>query len=506
MSGRTPLPAALDATAAQKATRINLGAAEVDDEMVTRLSGVCASVSTDDGSRVEASRDWWPLSTVWAVKNTAPSLPAVVVRPSDAGQVAAVLKLCDESGVPVTPFAGTSGVCGGSIPLHGGVSMDLTGLDGIVDVDSMSLLANVRAGMFGDVLENELQKQHSLTLGHWPQSITLSTVGGWVACRSAGQYSTRYGKIEDMVVGLEVALADGRLLRTGGTAPRAATGPDLNQLFVGSEGTLGVITEVRLRVHPKPKAERRAVYGYPDFESGLEACRKIMRRGATPAVLRLYDGTESARNFEVERTALLIVVDEGDPAIIDATMSVVEDTCWDAAHLNEAIAGRWLEHRNETPSIEDLVRGGMVVDTVEVSGSWRALPVIYRAALAALTAIEGTVAASAHQSHAYTDGGCLYFTFAGKPTDSAGDVPAAEAYYERAFAAVMRATMDAGGALSHHHGIGLNRAPYMREYLGESFGVLEALKQALDPHGILNPGKLGLGSPFGGPWEGLSPA
>src|SRR5262249_22532180 len=146
--------------------------------------------------------------------------------------------------IPVTAAAGRSGVCGASVPVHGGVVLDMTGLAGIVDVDTTSLLLDVAPGTFGDLLEAELRSDHDLTLGHWPQSVALSTVGGWLACRSAGQLSTRYGKIEDMVLGLDVALADGRVIHTGG-APRAAVGPDLDQLFVGSEGTLGVICGAR---------------------------------------------------------------------------------------------------------------------------------------------------------------------------------------------------------------------------------------------------------------------
>ena len=192
----------------------------------------------------------------------------------------------------------------------------------------MSLTADVRAGTFGPTSRPRWDRSGSgYTLGHWPQSMDLSTVGGWLACRGAGQYSTRYGKIEDMVIGLEVVLADGRVVHTEGHGPRAATGPNLTQLFVGSEGTLGVITEARLRIHPLPPAQERRAFGFTSFAAGLEACRRILRRGATPAVLRLYDTTESARNFEQPDTNVLVVLDETDPALLAATMAVVDEEC-----------------------------------------------------------------------------------------------------------------------------------------------------------------------------------
>ena len=467
---------------------------DIADELLTRLGSACSEVSTDGAACVEASRDWWPLAMIWALDGVAPARAAAVARPADATEVAAVLKICNEARVPVTTVAGRSGVCGASVPAFGGVALDMTAMAGIVDVDRESLLLDVLPGKFGDILEDQLRADHGVTLGHWPQSINLSTVGGWLACRSAGQYSTRYGKIEDMVAGLDAVLADGTVVRTGGHAPRSATGPDLAQLFVGSEGTLGVITAAQLRVHPAPPAERRAAYGFASFETALDACRRVLRRGATPAVLRLYDERESKRY--AEETNVLLVFDEGDPAIVDATMAIVSDECAEADRLDDGLVEQWMGHRNDVSALEDAIRGGFVVDTTEIAARWSALPALYRDGVTALKDVEGIWVASAHQSHAYIDGACLYFTWAGQPVDGSSK----DDLYRRAWEAIMQATVANGGAISHHHGIGLNRAPWMPEELGDAgFAVLTQVKAALDPNGILNPGKLGLPSPFGAP-------
>jgi alkyldihydroxyacetonephosphate synthase len=423
-----------------------------------------------------------------------------VGRPTDTHQVATVLALCNDFSVPVTAAGGRSGVCGGSIPLFGGVALDLCGLAGIGEVDAESLVADLRAGTFGPEVETGLRDGFGVTLGHWPQSMDLSTVGGWLACRGAGQYSNRYGKIEDMVLGLEVVLADGTVVRTGGNGPRSATGPDLTQLFVGSEGTLGIITEGRFRVHAIPGGEGRRAFGFASFADGLDACRRILRRGATPAVLRLYDQTESGRSFDLPATNVLIVLDEADPGLVEATLAVVDDECGPADRLDAGIVDRWLTHRNDVSALAPLWRSGIVVDTVEVSARWSTLPGLYRSVLEALHGVDGTVAASSHQSHAYTDGACLYFTFAGRPPvdQPPSDLRSwTERYYEQAWDEVTRATLAAGGAISHHHGIGINRARFLPEALGAGFDVLTSVKQALDPRGILNPGKLGLATPYG---------
>ncbi len=476
--------------------RLAAKAVDAPDSLLAALEATGAEVVSDATIRAEASRDWWPLAMGWALDGQVGNVAAAVVRPSDGGQVAEVLRRCNDARVPVTAAGGRSGVGGASVPVHGGVVLDTTRLDGIVSVDTTSGLLDVRAGTFGNELEAALRQDHGVTLGHWPQSINLSTVGGWLACRSAGQYSTRYGKIEDIVVGLDVALADGTTLTTGGS-PRAAVGPDLTQVFVGSEGTLGVITGARLRVRPAPEHEHRAAFGFASFAEGLEACRRILRAGATPAVLRLYDEAETARSHGGDgATAALLVLDEGNRTLVDATFAVVKRHLDGVARLDDTVVDHWLIHRNDVSALEALTRKGYVVDTMEVAASWTALPAVADATRKALLTA-GALMATCHLSHSYSDGACVYFTFAATP-----EATEREATYVSLWDAGVAAALGAGANLAHHHGVGLNRARYMRRAIGDSgLAALAALKQALDPNGILNPGKLGLPSPFGAvPW------
>jgi alkyldihydroxyacetonephosphate synthase len=461
---------------------------------VERLAAITETV-TEPQTVADASRDWWPLAMHWALAGQVPQLAGVVARPSDTAEVSEVLALCHGARVPVTPAGGRSGVCGASAPVFGGVLLDMTRLDRLRAVDATAGIVEVEAGMFGPDLEGALNAEHGLTVGHFPQSFDIATVGGWVACRGAGQYSTRYGKIEDMVVALEVVLADGRVIRTGG-APAAATGPDLTQLFAGSEGTLGVITRVWLRAHPVAERTEMRAYRFRTVDDGFEVCRRIVRAGATPAVLRLYDAAESARGRGGDgTTCTLLVLDEGDRAIVAATMVVVdrESTAMGEAAERQLVE-EWLVHRNDTSALQALTRKGYVVDTMEIAAPWSRLSEIYVATTAALTAVPHAIVASCHLSHSYLDGACLYFTFAATPP--ADEI---ESTYVAMWDAGQRAILAAGGNLSHHHGVGLNRARFLPEALGPAFDVLCDVKRALDPHGILNPGKLGLPSPFGEP-------
>jgi alkyldihydroxyacetonephosphate synthase len=247
-------------------------------------------------------------------------------------------------------------------------------------------------------------------------------------------------------------------------------------------------------VHPAPSAEARACYRFDRFDDGVDAVRRVVRRGATPAVLRLYDTIESDRHFDVGDGNILLVLDEGDTMLVDGVMRVVQEECHEAAAADPGFVDTWLAHRNDVSALERYVRDGFVVDTLEIAASWSSLPGACAAVLAALRSVDGTALASVHLSHAYGDGACCYFTFGGLPPKDRR-----EHFYRAAWDAAIGATLEAGAAVSHHHGIGLNRSRFARAALGEAFDVLVALKRSLDPHGILNPGKLGLPHPWGEP-------
>ncbi len=489
MTSPTP-PIELNGTA----DRFEGGSASLPGGFTEALASICETV-TDVSATAEASRDWWPLTLHWALAGSVPRRAAVLVRPTSTDEVCRILATCNDAGVPVTPAGGRSGVCGASVPVHGGVLLDLTGLDQIGHVDEISGVVETQAGVFGPDLENHINTLHGLTIGHFPQSFELATVGGWVACRGAGQYSTRYGKIEDMVVGLEVVLADGRVIRTGG-APAAAVGPDLNHVFVGSEGTLGVITSVWLRAHPVAETQRRAAYRLPDLATAFETVRRVVRSGATPAVLRLYDGVESARGHGGDGTnCTLLVLDEGDELMVEATMQMVDNVAGTSGRRAEdQLVANWLVHRNDTSALQALSRKGLVVDTMEIAAPWSRLNDVYDAATSAIMNVPHALVASCHLSHSYLDGACLYFTFAAQPPSDQ-----IESTYIALWDAGQRAVLESGGNLSHHHGVGLNRARFVATALGPAHQVLIGIKQSLDPNGILNPGKLGFPSPFGPP-------
>ncbi|KQY76826.1 MULTISPECIES: FAD-binding oxidoreductase [unclassified Ensifer] len=465
-------------------------AVSVEAALVKKLREIADEVMTERDDLVVNTRDWWARTMIAETSGKPATVDGVFVRVSTVEQVQAVMHLAHEAKVPVTVSAGRSNVTGAALPLRGGIVLDVCALNRLVSFDPDSQIVEVEAGMFGDIFEETIQRDYGMTMGHWPSSFGISTVGGWIACRGAGQLSTRYGKIEDMVYGMEVVLADGSLVTVGNYA-RAAVGPDLQQLFIGSEGTLGIIVRARLKLHRLPDYARAIAFGFKSFAIGLEACRRIMQGGANPAALRLYDELESGVQFGLPESNVLLIADEGAKEMVDAVMAISEKVC---AELGDKLDGdtifeKWLDTRYLTgKSAEGFKRSrGFVADTLEMTGCWRDLPAIYDEVVAAINAVPGTLAGSAHQSHAYVDGACLYFSLRG----DVGVEKRAE-WYRAAWDAANAVLIKYGAALSHHHGVGMLRAPYMKDALGSAFPLLETVKQALDPDNLLNPGKLGL--------------
>ncbi|MFN7133488.1 MAG: FAD-binding oxidoreductase, partial [Myxococcales bacterium] len=247
------------------------------------LVGGRASVASDD--RIAYSRDLWPKAVIWSRAGQIPRPPDVVVWPSSVDEVAAVTRKARELGVPLIPYGAGSGVCGGTIPLRGGIMMDLKRMNRIRAVDVERLELDVEAGLVGENLERRLSKS-GVSLGHFPSSILCSTVGGWLAARSAGQCSNRYGKIEDMVASLTVVDGRGEIVHT---PRRPLPGSDVTQLIVGSEGTLGTICSARLHLVPAPESRAFRGFRFRSVRDGVEAMRAIFRSGVRPAVVRLYD-------------------------------------------------------------------------------------------------------------------------------------------------------------------------------------------------------------------------
>jgi alkyldihydroxyacetonephosphate synthase len=484
--------------------------------------------SEDDADRVAYARDLWPRHHL-AVRagRVAEHRPAGVVWASSTEDVVEIVRWANATGTPIVPFGAGSGVCAGVLPSSNMIVLDLKKMarwrslrDGILDVE---------AGHMGLPLEEELNRR-GYTLGHFPSSILCSTVGGWVAARSAGQCSGRYGKIEDIVVALECVTGRGDVV----TFRHRTSGPNLLPVIVGSEGTLAIVTSCSLRLHPKPTARAFGAFTFPTTEAGWEAMRLLFQRGLRPAVSRLYDPFDAmlARRGAVKKDgadsggtpgfgaaalrsllkkpgaindlmegsfgsallggSLLILIYEGDS---DGPERDLDETKRLFAKLKakwegEGPAQKWLLHRYSVSYRQAPVfAAGLFSDTMEVAAPWSRLGALYDGVRRALGE---HVFVMAHLSHAYPDGCCIYFSFAG--TAAAGPEPwdeRCEVTYDRAWRAALAAAVEAGGTLAHHHGAGRSKAPRLGDELGDTgIAAVRGLMRAFDPNGILNPGNL----------------
>lgn len=447
-----------------------------------------ADLKMSEGELIAHSRDFWLLPQVWFVKGKIPILPGAVAYPESTEEVVEIVRLSAKYGVPIVPYGGGTGVVGGAVPLSGGLVLDIKKMNKILEVNDKSLLVRVQAGINGWRYEETLNRL-GYTGGNIPQSLPSSTVGGWIACRAAGQFSTKYGKIEDLVVSVEAVMPNGKVVKSR-TVPRSATGPRLEQLLLGSEGVLGIITEATLRIFPFPEKRVLLSFAFDEIEKPLEAVRRILRRGFRPAVVRIHDHVEVRLHFpnftELEGKAIALFVLEGDAKLAELEAEVVAEECQKEGgfYTGEEPVKHWLKTRFDVHASAEMIKAGAVIDTIEIASTWDKAKELYYQTIESLNRVDGTMHASGHFSHFYQDGACLYLTFGGFPTSP-------DEYYWQCWEAVMETTLKLGGTISHHHGVGVVRAKWIRKELGEYFEVLKKIKGAVDPQNIFNPGKLG---------------
>jgi alkyldihydroxyacetonephosphate synthase len=443
----------------------------------------------------------------------ASSSPDAVVLPASSEQVAAVLAACAEQRVAVTPFGGGTSVVGGVEPVRDGmaaaISLDLRRLDTTVDVDRVSLMAKLDAGLLGPEAERRLGAE-GVTLGHFPQSFEYSTVGGWVATRSAGQASTGYGRIDERVEGVRCITPAGEL----GThaLPASAAGPNLRELIVGSEGVLGVICEATVRVRPAPAARRYEGWSFRSFAEGCAAFRVMEQAGGAADVCRLSDEDErrlttalastGSRSERLGRRYLRMRGHEGGCIAIIGFEGDEEDVerrrrhtsgllrAGGAVSLGRRPGEAWLRSRYAGPYLRDeLLDRGVMVETLETATTWTNLASLHAAVGGALRSALGQRGTPplvmCHVSHLYPSGASLYFTFLARQEEDA------LAQWRAAKTAASEAIVSGGGTITHHHAVGRDHRPWMRAEVGElGIELIRTAKERLDPAGIMNPGKL----------------
>ncbi len=452
-------------------------------------------VHTDEGSRRLRTRGKSTPDLLKARSGDLTDAPDLVVRPSSHDDVAAVLSWAVEHHVAVVPFGGGTSVTGGLAARRDGfaglVSLDLIRMDALLAVDPVSMTATFQPGLRGPAAE-ALLAEHGLVLGHFPQSFEFASIGGFAATRSSGQSSVGFGRFDEMVVGLRVATPAGELRL--GSAPATAAGPDLREAILGSEGTLGVITEVTVRVRRRLEVPRYEAWSWESFTAGADAMRHLVQNDLRPSVLRLSDELETMVNLAGQTDVggqgaagcLMIVGYESEGSLRRREAITDAFTSLGGAPLGEERGRSWSEGRFHAPYLRDsFLDAGILVETLETATFWSNRERLYADVQTALTDKLPGALVLCHISHVYETGCSLYFTVAS---------PSVEQPLERwleAKAAASDAMLDAGATITHHHAVGTDHKPWLEREVGPvGVAMLRGLKAAVDPTGVLNPGVL----------------
>ena len=489
-------------------SEVELSPVQLDGSDLAALAAIVgeAHVSTDHVQRLRRARgkSYLDLAT-WRSRGVVDA-PDAVVAPGTEDEVLRILTWASENSVAIVAFGGGTSVVGGVNPERGRhravLSLDLVRFDALEDVDPVSQQATFGAGLTGPHAEL-LIGEHGLQIGHFPQSFPYASIGGYAVTRSSGQSSAGYGRFDDMVRSMTVVTPQG-IMEVGHQAPASAGGPDLRQLFLGSEGTLGIVTRVRLQLHPIPQHKRYEAFSFPSFEAGAAALREVVQQQTGPTVIRLSDEMESAVNLTSSTENIgdsaaaaqgcqCLTMYEGTP---EHTASRHEETrnlllSLGATSLGEEPVRHWEKGRFGAPVLRDsLLDSGVICETLETATDWSNVATLKKAVTRAigdaLTESGSPSLIMCHISHVYAGGCSLYFTVIAGTT---GDDPIAQ--WAAVKDAVSQAIVDAGGTVSHHHAVGTDHRRYLGGDMGEgAVDLLRSIKNLIDPAGILNPGKL----------------
>ena len=435
------------------------------------------------------SHDAWPVSVLEKKLGIHNFRPDVVVTPRSKKEILGILKVARDNQVPVMARGLGSSVTGQSLATQGGMVLDLSQIVSEPILSILDMTVSASAGMRGSDLEEWLNKK-SLTLNFYPQSLSRSTIGGWVATRATGQLSTKFGGIEDAAVGFSLILSDSTEIQVG-QKPRAAVGPNLKELFLGTEGMFAVITDVTMKVYRKSEIQMSEAWLMPNVNSGIVAMREIMQSGIRPSLVRFYDEAEAqfaVPDLEVNK-CVLFLTHEGLTSISKAehleSSKIVEAS--GGVTLGSIPVENWYKRRFDFSAVENILASkGGYAETIEVAHNWSEIEALYSRLVKELTPLSDTVLG--HFSHVYTNGASLYIILFGK-TDTDDE---AVIRLRKLWDTAMTVVTELGGEISHHHGAGLARQDFIAKSLGKQHEILRRLKSVMDPEGILNPGHLGL--------------
>jgi len=452
--------------------------------------------STRETDRLVYSVDAYWMPQMWLDRGHRTPTPDVIVHPGSTEEVAAIIRAANQARVPVIPWGGGSGTQGGVLPIHGGVMVDMKRMNRLLEINERSLTVTAQAGINGGELEMRLNDR-GLTLPHYPASANCATLGGYLAPRGSGTISTKYGKAEDLVMNMEVVLGDGTIIRTPGV-PNHASGPDFMRLFLGSEGTFGIITEATMQIAKLPETRLFRAILFKDVATGIEAGRLMMTNRLNPLVIRMYDPhstgllVKKVLGYELQGAYMIIGFD-GFADIAELEMKRAMSICasLDGRDLGAEPGERWWNHRYDFYYPPHTLKLPAMYGTVETVATFDNIEGIYHAKKAAIEGNFGHLGVEyiGHFSHWWRWGASLYDRFLLKEAPS--DPAEAQALHDRVWDVAVETSLKHGGMVNEHHGVGLKLSRFMRAQYGSAWPLLERIKDAMDPNRIMNPGKVG---------------